>query len=426
MLTKDLLRFRSVGGAAKPQFVDPAEPQLLRLAAELLECYRLGDGETVSARELEEQTAPLISVARDLKLAKGLNKIILDRCRFVLPEGFDYAAHRRDIFLASARILRDGPEELTPEALRTAVGDAVDPSARPLLERNLYADLPGNEMLSQPPSMYPKELLERYNCTLVQSLLLYSGSMEVTVTEPEPAKMRRLFKYLRFFRLLAKVTASGRLPGKNSDAAPTELKLEIDGPTSLFEQTTRYGLQLASFFPALCGLQNWKLKTTVKPRERELRLTLDQEFGLVSPYHNFGAYVPEEFGMFEKLFAEKCSDWQIAAGAFLFQRDTREVFFPDFSFRPAGGAGATIHLELFHRWHATPLLRRLEYLEQHPELPLILGVDRALSKRPELAARLEASTFFQTSGFLFRDFPGVDTVERTLRKKMASWSDLKL
>jgi len=423
MLTKDLLRFRSVGGAAKPQFIDPADPALLRLAAKLLECYRFEEGESVSARELEEQTAPLVNAAHDRKLSKGLNKIILDRCQFSLPDDYDYAAHRRDIFLASAQLLRHASPDFTPDALRHAVGEAIDPSARELLQQNIYADLPGNEMLSHPPAMYPRELLERYNCALVQSLLLYSGSMEVTVTEPEPAKMRRLFHYLRFFRLLAKITAVGRLPGKKSDAAPTELKMEIDGPASLFDQSTRYGLQLASFFPSLCTLAQWKLKTVVKPREKELKLTLDQSCGLVSPFRNHGAYVPEEFGMFEQLFKEKCPEWTLAAGAFLFQRDTKEVFFPDFSFKD-GAAGPTLHLELFHRWHDTPLLRRLEYLDQHPEIPMIIGVDRALSKRPELASRLDASPFFKQSGFLFRDFPGVDTVEKTLRKKLAALQTL--
>ena len=420
MLTKDLLRFRSVGGAAKPQFVNSADRELLEIAGQLLDCYRIEEGCGVSVRELEEQTAPVINAHKDRKLVKGLNKIILDRCKFSLSDDFDYAAHRRAIFTAASAILRQAKPELNPEELRRSVAAGLAQEENILLQQNLYADLPGNEILSHPPDMYPRELLERYNCALVQSLLLYCGSMEVTVEDPEPARMRRLFKYLKFFRLLAKVTSTGRRPGKGKEAdAPREIKLEIDGPASLFDQSTRYGLQLASFFPAVCDMQQWKFKATVKPGGRELRLSLDQSSGLVSSYRNFGAYVPEEINMFQQLFREKFPDWEIAPGAFLFQDDTREVLFPDFSFGPKGG-GPALHLELFHRWHDTPLLRRLEFLETHPETPLIIGVDRALHRRPELESRLAASVFFQQSGFLFRDFPGVDTVEKTLRKKLVA------
>lgn len=426
MLTKDLLRFRGVGGAAKPQFVDPADRQLLELAGQLLDSYRIEEGMSVSARELEELTAPVINTIRDRKLAQGLNKIILDRCKFALPDDFDYPAHRRDIFAASAELLRLATPDFTADGLRQAVAARCDGQSVELMRQNLYADLPGNETLSHPPAIYPKELLERYNCALVQSLLLYCGGMVVTIADPEPAKMRRLVKYLKFFRLLVKVTASGRLPGKkNADAIPAEVVMEIDGPASLFDQSTRYGLQLASFFPAVCDMAEWTLKATVKPRDRELNLKLDQSSGLVSPYRHFGAYVPEEIGLFNRLFGEKFPAWTITAGSFLFQRDSKEVFFPDFSFS-ASDHGPVIHLELFHRWHDTPLLRRLEFLEQHPEVPLIIGVDRALHRRPELEARLAASEFFQQSGFLFRDFPGVDTVEKTLRRKLSVLQQLPL
>ena len=55
-------------------------------------------------------------------------------------------------------------------------------------------------------------------------------------------------------------------------------------------------------------------------------------------------------------------------------------------------------------------------LEEEGFEKLIVGVDRALLKDLELKALLEESEVFQKRGFLFRDFPGVATVEKILKK----------
>jgi len=79
--------------------------------------------------------------------------------------------------------------------------------------------------------------------------------------------------------------------------------------------------------------------------------------------------------------------------------------------------GEIIHLELFHRWHRGALLKRIKFCEANPNLPLLLGVDRALLKG-ELASLLENSKYFQQKGFLFRDFPGVARVNKLLNKNI--------
>ncbi len=410
MLTRDLLRFKNVGGSARPQFVDTAAPELLTLAGALLECYNAEEGQTVPRDEIDAQVAPLLQTHSDPKLALGLNKIIQDRCDFALPRELDYAVARREIFAASAAALKVNATDLHPEEHRKKVIDALPPEYRDFATSGIYADLPGNEIMLKGPDLFPRELLERYNCALVQSLLLFSGGLDITLEGAEPAQLRRLFKYLKFFRLLAKVsTVAGN---RRFAELPDKLKIEIDGPASLFEQTQKYGLQLASFFPVLPDFPKWKLKTTLKIRDRELRLNLDESCGLKGHYRNFGAYVPEEISMFQKLFREKVSDWEVCASEPVFQTDGHELIFPDMSFR--NSEGMILHLELFHRWHALPLLRRLEYAENHPELPLIIGVDRALHNDPGLNARLAESEYFQHSGFLFRDFPGVDRVRKCL------------
>ena len=45
----------------------------------------------------------------------------------------------------------------------------------------------------------------------------------------------------------------------------------------------------------------------------------------------------------------------------------------------------------------------------------MLGVDRSLLRDEELAARLESSAWFQAHGFLFRDYPTVERVQKALQ-----------
>jgi hypothetical protein len=119
--------------------------------------------------------------------------------------------------------------------------------------------------------------------------------------------------------------------------------------------------------------------------------------------------------MFHHLFKEKVDDWKISGETPFIKTQKQEIVFPDLNFQ--NKKGEILHLELFHRWHRGVLLKRLEFCEANPGLPLLLGVDRSLLKG-ELPQLLENSEYFQKKGFLFRDFPGVSTVNKLLNANM--------
>lgn len=405
MLTKDMLKFRRNGERIKPVFVAVEDPALLELAGELLEVYRVSGEREALRSEIEDEIEPLLKSWKDARIANGFNKLIQDRCEFAVPELKDYAGLRTRVLERSAELLKQ-QSVAEPEALARMVAES-DPELAAFMEQGIYADLPENEILTKFRDLFPRQLLERYNCGQVQALLLYSSKLDLKVSEPEAAKLRKMFKYLKFFRLLAKIES---VPGE-----PDSLKITIDGPASLFDNTRKYGLQLAMFFPAICDLEQWRLKAEIKLQNRTYRLSLDQKSGLVSHYRNFSAYVPEEVAMFHRLFKQKSEDWTVTGETPFFKPKGREVIFPDLSFHHVDGAD--IHLELFHRWHSGQLFQRLEHFAENPELPLIIGVDRALYNKPEIKERLDANEFFSESGFLFRDFPGVDRVCGALDKK---------
>ena len=417
MLTRDLLRFRTMNSYAKPQFVNVDDETLLEFASQLIAIY---DPEAAMLRsEIEETILPLLKSCKDIKFAKGLNKIILDRCEFSAPSDIDYTAMRKNIFQSSARLLKEGkvPDYMQFREMMVSESDEM----LQFVQKGIYSDLPDNETLKSVKQVFPRELLERYNCSLVQSLLLHSADIEIEIEEPEPAKMRKMLKYLKFFRLLAQI---GKIKGsKINDGMPDSLSIKVNGPASIFENTQKYGLRLASFFPAVCDMKKWKLKAVVRINDKELKLSLNESSGLVSHYKNFSSYVPEEIVMFHRLFKEKAEDWEICGHASFLDLGSQELVFPDFSFREKA-SGKIIHLELFHRWHATHLAELFNACEKNPELPIIIGVDKFLAEKSEIAGLLEESGFFKKSGFTFRDFPGVDKVLGVLRKKAGGQMDL--
>ncbi len=401
VLTKDLIRCRLERGAVRPRFVDTADDALLQLAERLLQVYRAPAAPCRG--ELEELAAPLLSAYPDTTLAQGLDKLLADRCEFAVVAGEDYPAWRAAVFRASGEVLRQGAPADVQQYRDTVLAGAGLPAA--VAEHGLYADLPENERLTRFRDLSPRQLLERYNVGLVQALLLRSSALDVVVDSPDPAPMRRLLKYLRFFRLLAHLTQE---PG-GASAETAALHLHIDGPTSLFAEVKRYGLQLACFFPAICGLAAWRLDAVVEWKGQSRPLHLTQASGLVSHYRNFSAYVPEEIRLFHEHFQRTVTTWRITGQTPFLRGEGQEMVFPDLSFTRADNT--VLHMELFHRWHAGPLRERLRLVQERPELPLILGVDVALTRDPEVSAVLADSGWFAERGFTFRDYP---TVSKTL------------
>jgi len=415
MLNKDLLRYNTRAGEIKPKFIKTDDPALLRFADSLLQQYAV-DREPTRG-DLDEVVTPLINGQKDLKLAKGINKLILDKSKFKINSDLDHVQLRRDVFSLSNELIKS-PSGMSFQAYHNRMAEMMasseeynslgqpGESAAVDCGADIYADLPSNESLVDVKQMFPRELLERYNTSLVQSFLLYAKELTVTFEEPDPARMRSIFRYLRFFRLLAQT----KKVNCARSGVPRKVVLDISGPMSVFENTQKYALQLACFFPAICLMSKWKIETDVKLGKKELKFKLTSRSGLVSHYRD-SSYVPEEVSMFAQLFREKVADWFILDEPSFIDLGNQELVFPDQSYQ--NNDGKIIHLELFHRWHSHQLLRRLEYLEQNPSTPLIIGVDRALYKK-ETKALLDNSEWFQNNGFLFRDFPGVDRVKKCL------------
>ena len=387
MLKKEHIICKISSGRVKPVYIAPDDPSALENASGLLAVYRHACCNRLTCNELEELTRNLIDGSTDLRFTSGLNKLLLDRCQFESVEAIDYPARRRELFLVSAANFKAGLPPL------------------PENTNDIYGDLPGFERLKSFQDTSPAELLDAFNLAQAQALLIYAETITLQLADPDVTALRKVMKAIKFFRLSARFEH-----GKNG-----VVNIDVSGPYSLFGPTMKYAVSLASLLPVIVNLKQWKLSAQLKFRDRELKLKLDGKNLLHSPNRSFSSFVPEEIRLYHRLFAEKSLQWQIIGDTPFLDGGNQEIIFPDLSFQEKS-SGRIIHLELFHRWHAGQLARRIELLKKHPELPLILGIDRSLADEESIQQMTGCDTELQKRCWLFRDFPGVENTLRVLKK----------
>ena len=415
MLTKPLIAANCRQGLLHPFFVKTDAPGPLQLAAQLLDTYREAARLHQSATELEELASTIVNAYANRRFALALKKLLDERSTFSSLAEIDFPKLRAEALEHSARLIQSETTLPNVDNWLKTLHDEL-PANQLLATGNLYADLPENDCLLEFKYLNPTQLLNRYNLALVQAILLNAKSLDIHVETQDAPRLRRLFKYLRFFQLLATV--------ESDDAEATasdclRMHLVVDGPAAILDQSRRYGLQLAACFPAICALERWTMDAEVTWKNTpNVRLHLDQDSRLECPYHNFAAYVPDEIRLFHAHFQETTPDWKMIGTTPFLHGEGREIIFPDFTFQHT--SEKLVHLEIFNHWHANGLLPRLAWLEKHPTTPLILAVARELTKNPEIQDALESSEWFAQFGFLYRDYPTCERTRRTLEKRLAS------
>ena len=136
-------------------------------------------------------------------------------------------------------------------------------------------------------------------------------------------------------------------------------QITVDGPLNLFYKTKRYGMNLANFFVAVLHQPKWELTAEIQFRnKRSSRLCLNESCGIKPISQQFLAYIPEDI----KLFQEDAAQQNGTTGRF-----ARAVSFClcleiSIAFQIINCShtdGVEVAIELFHPWHQSHLLARL-------------------------------------------------------------------
>lgn len=400
MLTKkEWIPFRALKGNIKLAFVDESDASLLDYAAQLLSLLPLAQTQGRSRGEIEEDVEQMGAV-HPLKtpLKKGLEKLFFDLIEFDCELKDDIVELRKKVFLQSSALLAQGQFQSQQEYVQALEVALAQIQVSP---KHLYSDLPEFHRVVSYKEITPQKFLQKYNVSLVQGLLFHSEKIEVTIpNQPQyTAHLRYFLRQVKFFQLVA-----------NFKKTDTEVIINLDGPLSLFNHAQKYGFQLACVFPSLLHVPQWTLNAEVELKKtKPLLLKLTETCGLAPLANRSSIYIPKEYELFESYFNEKYHDkWALDTSELDILFDGQTFFFPDYKF--VNRAGQTVHLELFHPWHARSLITRLENLDKNNMSHVLIGADKSLLKDKDLAVHVQSSPFFQKNGFIFRGMPSAQTV----------------
>ena len=405
MLTKSLVRYRLRKGKIQPSFIDPEDTALLGSAADLIEIFEQGVG--LGREALSEAASEIVEVSPfEAVIARGFEKLLLDRCDFETPEDEALPNLRAEVFSHTSKLLSENEfDDL--DAYHAHIEQHFKRSAADLAD-HVYSDLPGQHPLIAFKSLTPVQLLHRYNCSTIQWLLLHCSTLEVTIHGTRTGALRQIFKYLRFHQLLARVTQeSGKV-----------FRLDIEGPLSMFFQTKKYGLRLAMFFPALLHQEQWQLRADIAiSNTRKGLLELDSACGIKPERERFHAYIPKEIRDFGNSLESRLEGWKVKPFPGFMLIDGEHIF-PDFTLTHA--SGHVVSMELFHQWHKSHCVSRLQKLEEMTPGLLIVGLDQKLKRDAMISELISGSQAFVACGFGFREMPTVNVVQPILNRIVES------
>lgn len=371
MLTGDLLRVRVRGRELVPALVDPARPALQEVAGSLIELFAEAVAGGWKRAALDEEIHALIGDRRDHKLVRGLAKVLSDRAEFEVRSPMPPAELRAIVFRTARQAgplaLEAGPlgRPVAADVL-AAVGEALGLDADTVAEA-LYADRREEERIVTCAVPDATWLLHRYNVALVQAVLLRASALELRLEGPSVPRVRQLFRHVKFHELIHHATRDD-----------TALVVRLDGPGSLFKLSTRYGAQLAAFFPALL-LQDcpWSMHAEVlwtRARHRK-DLRLSSADGLRSHYRDTGAYTTRTHQWFAERFEKLDSGWTMSDDTEPIDLGGRALVLPDVRFAKDG---RTAFLEIIGFWRRDYLERRVAWLTRYGPGNLVLAVSRRL------------------------------------------------
>ncbi|MFH1533278.1 MAG: DUF790 family protein [Pseudomonadota bacterium] len=341
MLSTRWVRFRTTqDGQCQPMLLDPRRPDNLALAEALTEYLRSMTGKTRAA--VDEGMEPLVKGEGRMKVARGLVEVLLDRCGFEQAGDLDPVAVREVLFRLSMERFPVGslPEMGRRTEILAEAGVAL--GATPAdLERALYADLKAEQRLIGAPDWSGEDFLFRYNAALVQAVLLRAEDLTITLSQPEPARIRQLVRYLRFFELLhmSRLTEGGVI-------------LTVDGPGSVLSGAQRYGLSMARFFPALLLQDRFRGEATIKWPGKRGRMTLiiEPSRRLRSWYPDTGAWAPKELTELSgRLVAAAGDGWEVLPGEEVEPLGGQTLLIPDLILSGPGGRRLRIEVLWPHR-----------------------------------------------------------------------------
>lgn len=343
------------------------------LAIELINYFQSAVGKTQGV--LERQLTDFEGDSTDYRVKRGLAYILKSSfCTFEVVSPLEPQMLRERVFSLAAKSVSS--RESTQVTLSKVADELTQELEREVLleqvRNGLYADLSENKILTVFDAPTAPDVLNRYNLSQVQGVFYKASKLVLNAHRNVPGEYKLLFRYLKLFQLMAYIEGD----------ADHGFTITIDGPTSLFNPSTRYGLAIAKMIPALLHVTKWSLSSILQSRDaytnswKTGRFTLNSECGLVSHYPPGKPYD----SMLEASFADK---WDALKSGWALEREVDlipipgSVMIPDF--RLVHADGRTFLLEIVGYWRPEYLQKKFSQVRRAGRDDLILAISERLN-----------------------------------------------
>jgi predicted nuclease of restriction endonuclease-like RecB superfamily len=391
VLTADLVRLRKKGdvhaleglGAAMREELHALADRIVRVGAESVGRTR---GEIELAR-MTEGVSP-----REKQLARALEVVFDDASAYEGGGGEATVETRMGLFEAAAKRRREADAGATFDRDAVIAAFALEQGlVAETVERNLYADRKREERLVAAGFVEGDALVRRWELARVQAMLLRATAITITFARVEPPALRRLLRALKFHQLLHVVELRGE----------HEAVVRIDGASSLFDATTKYGLRYATLVPHIIAAGASEIVAELKLRPKktfraddELLATLRDEAERLA---GEVAQRPEVEDLFER-FPELASRWSVVRGSRVVSLAGVAVCVPDLDF--LRDDGLRVGFELMGYWSRKAVWARVEAVEHGLAEPVLFAVSERLRVSKEALPQESPSALYVFKGTL--------------------------
>ncbi|GFE70833.1 DUF790 family protein [Chroococcus sp. FPU101] len=372
MLPTDLLISRRNGATLTPKRLI-VNQDALEEATEQINCFQSHIGRTQG--ELNETLLALEGDSPDYKIKRGFAHLLKSHfSTFEIISPLEPEELRQKVFAYSAKIvpIPQNREQIL-ESLARQLSQELNREVFPIeIEKGLYADINDNRILTQFDAPTPEALIHRYNVSQVQGIFYRASHIIINAHRNDPGEYKLLFKYLKLFQLMAYIEG-------DSD---TGFTITIDGPTSLFQASTRYGLAIAKMIPALLHVSKWSLKANLQYKDTYTKVIRQESFSLDDQCNLVSHYPPQKpyDSMLEMSFATR---WEQIKTEWKLEREVDlvplpgSVMIPDF--RLIHPDGRDYLLEIVGYWRPEYLQKKFSQVRKADVSNLILAVSDRLN-----------------------------------------------
>ena len=391
-------------------------------ARDLQEAHELSEAYLEAARshvgrareELIEAWQAIETGAKKRRVAAGLRKLVEDGCVFDEESALDPVAVRRAVFLRAtqARRSRDALTPFDRDAVVQEIATSLS-QAPEEIERALFADLRGEHVLRSASVLDAASIVEAYELGRAQAILLRAVRVRCTVRAGSPAAVRAFFAWMKFQRLL--------FTTERNDAGG--FAITIDGPFSMFESVTKYGMRLALVVPALRALDAWSLEAEIRWGKERTPLTfrMSSADGAVrgAPVQDPAPHLSDDVrALLAGIAALPRTRWTAEVATTLLDQPGLGVCIPDLVLRREG-LDVPVFVEVLGFWSRDAVWRRVELAQRGLDARIVFCASSRLRVSPEVLGDDVAAALY-----VFKGKPNaralLEHVERVLTAPLAS------